>query len=141
MDAAKALTGMLSGSDPQREIGKLLDAFGGESAIAGVLGALGAPKGNGPRGESGSARFPGAEKTSGAADAPDLGSLLRMGKLLGEMRGDDKNIALLNALRPLLSPARQKKTDTAIRLLRIARLWPAVSESGILEGILGGGEK
>lgn len=48
-------------------------------------------------------------------------------------RGDDKRTALLSALRPNLSPEKQKKVDTAIRLLKLIDMLPLLRESGILD--------
>ena len=46
--------------------------------------------------------------------------------------------ALLRALRPLLSHARQKKVDEAIRILQMLRLLPLLKESGVFSGLLSG---
>ncbi|HCH28078.1 MAG TPA: hypothetical protein DEW35_01075 [Ruminococcaceae bacterium] len=58
-------------------------------------------------------------------------------KILGiftrlKTRPDDKRTALLSALRPNLSPEKQKKVDTAIKLLKLIDMLPLLKESGIL---------
>ncbi|MBO4467769.1 MAG: hypothetical protein J5766_00575 [Clostridia bacterium] len=45
---------------------------------------------------------------------------------------DDNRTALLAALRPSLSPEKQKKVDTAIKLLKLIDMLPLLKESGIL---------
>ena len=47
-------------------------------------------------------------------------------------REDDKRTALLSALRPNLSKEKQKKVDTAIKLLKLIDMLPFLKESGIL---------
>ncbi len=44
----------------------------------------------------------------------------------------DPKIALLTALKPNLSEDRQKKVDTAIKLLKMIELLPLLKDSGIL---------
>ncbi len=46
--------------------------------------------------------------------------------------GNDPRITLLSALKPNLTPERQKKVDTAIKLLRMIELLPLLKDSGIL---------
>ena len=58
-------------------------------------------------------------------------------KILGvfsrlKTREDDKRTALLSALRPNLSPEKQKRVDTAIKLLKLIDMLPLLKESGIL---------
>ena len=47
-------------------------------------------------------------------------------------REDDKRTALLAALKPNLSKEKQKKVDTAIKLLKLIDMLPLLKESGIL---------
>lgn len=61
---------------------------------------------------------------------PDLFSLM------GKLSSDDERTAFLKSLRPLLSEARQKKTDEAIKILRLLSLLPLLRESGLLNNIL-----
>ena len=54
----------------------------------------------------------------------------------GKLTSDDERTALLKALRPLLSEQRQKKTDEAIKLLRLMSLLPVLKDSGLLGNLL-----
>lgn len=62
--------------------------------------------------------------------APQLGLLMKLGKLLNSNREDDRT-RLLMALRPLLSPDRQGRVDKAVKLIKIAQLLPLLRESGL----------
>ncbi len=46
--------------------------------------------------------------------------------------GDDKRTALLTALKPNLSPEKQERVDTAVKLLKLIEILPYLRESGIL---------
>lgn len=50
--------------------------------------------------------------------------------------GKTENERLLLALRPHLSPPRQKKVDTAVKILKLLELAPLISDSGLLENFL-----
>lgn len=46
---------------------------------------------------------------------------------------NDEQIRLIMALKPHLSPARQKKADNAAKMLKIARLMPMIKSSGLID--------
>ena len=50
--------------------------------------------------------------------------------------GEDDRTRLLLALRPHLSEPRQQKVDTAVKILRVIDLLPALRESGLLGKLL-----
>ena len=52
------------------------------------------------------------------------------GREAGE--GDDSRVRLLLALKPNLSPERQAKVDSAIKILKLIELAPLLREMGIL---------
>ncbi len=62
----------------------------------------------------------------------------RIAPLLGQVNQEDDATRLLRALRPLLSAARQKKLDEAIKILQMMRLLPLLRESGLFSGLLSG---
>ena len=66
---------------------------------------------------------------------PDAAMLMKVGELLQHSQ-DDKNAALLRALRPHLSKERQRKTDKALRLLRLWAVFRMMQSSGMLQEIL-----
>ncbi len=68
-------------------------------------------------------------------DGIDIASLMTVvGKLKDS--GKSENQKLLLALKPHLSEERQKKVDTAVKILKLLELAPFLKESGILGGIL-----
>jgi len=50
---------------------------------------------------------------------------------------ESQDAALLRALRPYLSPEKQRRADDAMRLLKLLSILPAVRDAGLLEGVLG----
>lgn len=150
-DATKVLSDILGGEDAISRIGELASVFGlgGEGGgIGDILGALGA---------GGSAAASGGERSDrsqqggsglgdilgalggiggGSGGGIDPAALLGIGRALGELRAKDKNIELIEALRPHLSADRQAKADEAVKILRLLRLWPVIKESGLLKGLL-----
>lgn len=50
--------------------------------------------------------------------------------------GSSENERLLLALRPHLSEPRQKKVDTAVKILKLLELAPLLTDSGLLENFL-----
>lgn len=71
-----------------------------------------------------------------SAGASDLGALVKLSGLFGAMSQTDKNAELLMALRPHLSPERQKKVDKAIKLLKLIAVWNMAKDSGLLNDLL-----
>ncbi|MDE5946777.1 MAG: hypothetical protein K2G63_05710 [Oscillospiraceae bacterium] len=65
----------------------------------------------------------------------DLSSLLKIQEVMGAVSGKDKNAELLLALKPHLSPEKQKKTDKAIKLLKLLTIWTLLKDSGILKDL------
>ena len=71
------------------------------------------------------------------ADTPALAGMdiAGLGSLLG---GEDERCKFIQSLKPLLSEARQKRADDAIKLLKLAGAIPALKQSGLLDGFLEG---
>jgi len=67
---------------------------------------------------------------------PDM--IMKMQKLLQGSRQDDRNAALIRALRPHLKEERRHRADEALRLLRLFSLLPLLRESGIFGELFGG---
>ena len=63
--------------------------------------------------------------------APDIAGMMKLVSRCQSM-GDNDRTRFLQSLKPFLSENRQKKTDTAIRLLKVVELYPLIRESGIL---------
>lgn len=61
----------------------------------------------------------------------DIGALTRMLSLMKNTGGDDTRVKLLLALKPNLSPERQGKVDSAIRILKLIELAPLLKDMGL----------
>lgn len=73
---------------------------------------------------------------SASGSFPDAGSLMKLAGLAGSVSGNNKNTALLLALRPHLSAERQKRLDKAVRMLKLLDIMEAARESGLLSELL-----
>lgn len=72
---------------------------------------------------------------NGLADIGDITQIMGLVSRL-QSQNDDPRAALLSALKPHLSEAKQEKVDTAIKILRLLDLLPLIKESGILGKLL-----
>jgi len=127
-----ALLGMVKGAGAGDE---------GSSSGAGVdfaslLGMLG-----GIAGGAGEEKSPGPPPS--APSAPESGLppfdpalLTTLSRAMKALREPDRNIQLLQALRPFLEPERQRKVDEAVKILHLMKLAPLLQESGVLAGLL-----
>ncbi len=68
----------------------------------------------------------------------DMNTLLQVQKAMSLFTQGNKNVDLLRSLRPLLSSARQKKVDDAIRIMQLIQMLPMLKESGLFGSLLGG---
>ena len=99
------------------------------AGLLGLLGGIGGgeekpPPPPAPRGDGGGMPF-------------DPAMLSTLSRAMAALREPDRNILLLQALRPFLEPERQKRVDEAVKLLHLMRLAPLLQESGLLSGLLG----
>lgn len=115
--------------------------------MMGALGLTGGPQTGGPQTTQHQTAAPptapvqAAPITSPASAMPSLSPEMlqmatRMAPLLGQINREDDSTRLLRALRPLLSPPRQKKLDEAIKILHMMRLMPLLKDSGLFSGLL-----
>lgn len=105
---------------------------GGNNNAGNPLGALGALGGLGGLG-GGNGGNP-----LGGVTPEMLNMVARIAPLLNKVNQEDDSTRLLQALRPLLSEARRKKVDEAMKILQMMRLLPLLKESGIFSGLLSG---
>ena len=78
---------------------------------------------------------PGDKPPEQTAPGFDLGRLMQLQGLFSNQQ-DDKNAALLLALRPHVSEARQQRIDRAVKLLRLYAMWSVLKESGLLQDLI-----
>lgn len=80
---------------------------------------------------------PSAPQPDGAAAPPfDLAKLMAVGQALQQVQEDD-NVQLLLALKPHLSAERAKRTDKAVRMLRLYTAAGILRENGLLQDFFG----
>lgn len=58
----------------------------------------------------------------------DPGMIMKISKMMSAMSESDKRSDLLLALKPHLSPDRQKRTDEAIQMLKLLKILPSLGE-------------
>ncbi len=63
---------------------------------------------------------------------PDLSQLTALAPILQAFNSQDERLDFINALKPLLSPERQKKADEAAKLVRLLSVLPLLRERGIM---------
>lgn len=63
-------------------------------------------------------------------DGTDMGSLLKLAPLLGQLQQEDNGSNLLKALKPYMHDERSKRLDEAIRILHLMKLLPLFKELG-----------
>lgn len=73
-----------------------------------------------------------------AGDMPDIARIMQIGSVISSSGANDKNIALLYALKPLLKEENQKKVDRLVKIFRLMAAYPLIKESGLLGGDLFG---
>jgi hypothetical protein len=72
------------------------------------------------------------------SNQPDLGKLMQIGGIISKSAANDKNVALLMALRPLLKEENQVKIDKLVKIFRLMAAYPLIRDSGLLGGDLFG---
>ena len=80
----------------------------------------------------------GGEGLFGSINPATIASLAGLISKAGKMEKEDMGVALLRALKPLLSEERSRRVDDAARILVLVRMLPLLGEAGILPmGTLG----
>lgn len=72
----------------------------------------------------------------GLANGDMMAKLVQLAPIISKVQEEDDTTRLLHALKPLLSEARQKKLDEAVKIIHMLHLLPIIKETGIL-GSLG----
>lgn len=119
-----SLLEMIGGSGPAEPASGSKDSGSGGggidfAALLGMLGGLGGLSG----GEEKPAP-PSRAQAEGAMPALDPAMFATFRQAMKALREPDRNITLLEALRPFLEPERQSKVDDAIRFLHLIKLAP-----------------
>lgn len=72
------------------------------------------------------------DQSDGMPQADDLQAIMSILSKLNNSNQDERT-HLIMAIKPYLSEQRQKKADTAIKLLKLLELWPLIKDSGFLK--------
>lgn len=65
----------------------------------------------------------------------DISKMMQLMSAVSGANTDDKNTALIAALKPYLSEQKQKKADKAIKLLKVLAVFSALKEQGLLDDL------
>jgi hypothetical protein len=85
----------------------------------------------------------GAEKSAGGGivgnanssnNVPDISKIMKITNLISGSAAEDKNIALLLAMKPLLKEENQVKIDRLVKIFKIMNAYPLIRDSGLLGG-------
>ncbi len=74
----------------------------------------------------------GLSKGNSLLSTDSLASVAKLMPLLSSVNSDDDTTRLLEALRPFLGTAKQKKLDEAKKMLRLLKILPLIKSKGIL---------
>lgn len=120
---------LLSDPESMQQISELAQMFGGSGGV---------PPTNGNLGDDAPTFAPQShwEADGGAGTALDPGMLMKMGELMRNSGGSDKNTALLMALRPHLGEQRQQRIDKALRLMKLWAVFQTMQKTGMLQQLL-----
>ena len=82
----------------------------------------------------GKAEPPAPSAVTGLADIGDALGGEDIGKIVSKMKTaeNDSRVQLIYALKPHLSAERQARADTAVKILKLLDVLPAIKESGLL---------
>ncbi len=106
----------------------------GTDDISALLGMLSGSEGD----SSGNSENGDAEGIFGSID-PEV--LLKLLELVMKLGSDDKNTALLNALRPHLRAENRSKLDRAARIMKLIGALELLRDSGMTDSLFGGGHQ
>lgn len=121
-----------SSSDLNSMLSTLTNALNGNKSSDGPdLSALAGLLGN--QQNSSSSENDSSENSEGFGGL-DMNMLMKIQKLLSSTPKNDKNTALLRALKPHLRKERQKRADDAIRMMQLISMLPLLKDSGLFGG-------
>lgn len=136
-DLSQQINQILSDPQSMQQIQGILSSLGGMGNGAGAPNPTPAPA-PAPVPAPAPAANSGLGGITGGITPEMLSMMAKLGPLLGQVNREDDSTRLLRALRPLLSGARQKKVDEAMKILQMMRLLPLLKESGVFSGLLSG---
>lgn len=112
------------------KIAELLNNPESMEKIKGLSGLLGQSSFGQPPQEEPKPKEEQTESSMFPADT--LQTVMKLAPLFSSLRQEDDSTRLLQALKPLLGPARRKKLDESVKMLQMVRLLPLLKNTGIL---------
>ena len=143
-DLSQKLSAMLKDPNIMSQVQSVLNSMGGGNSAPQQSSQsnpvyTAPPASSGPAPSSGTSGPPASGPSFGnlagilgGLDMNTLGLIAKLAPMMQSFQTEDNSTRLLHALRPMLSEARQKKLDEAVRLLQMMRMLPVLKSSGIL---------
>lgn len=135
-DLMAKLNDVLNDEESMKQIKELAGALSAESGSGNADGSLDISRLLGMNDNGNEAKEQNTNDNSNPLGNLDISKLMQIKSIMEQSTKDDKNIALLLALKPHLKDEKQAKVDSLIKIFKILKLLPLLRESGILGGDL-----
>lgn len=138
-DLMQKIGQVLNDPESMKQLNELAAAFSAQSGSSPSPAPQEGQSGETPDLSALAAMLSGGQSQQGNDQSPDLSKLFLLQSVMEKAHSHDKNIDLLQALRPHLRAENQVKVDRVIKIFRAMSLYPLLKESGLLGGDLFGG--
>lgn len=135
-DLMAKLNDVLNDEESMKQIKELAGALSAESGSGNADGSLDISRLLGMNDNGNEAKEQNTNDNSNPLGNLDISKLMQVKSIMEQSTKDDKNIALLLALKPHLKDEKQAKVDSLIKIFKLLKLLPLLRESGILGGDL-----
>lgn len=135
-DLMAKLNDVLNDEESMKQIKELAGALSAESGSGNADGSLDISRLLGMNDNGNEAKEQNTNNNSNPLGNLDISKLMQVKSIMEQSTKDDKNIALLLALKPHLKDEKQAKVDSLIKIFKLLKLLPLLRESGILGGDL-----
>lgn len=135
-DLMAKLNDVLNDEESMKQIKELAGALSAESGSGNADGSLDISRLLGMNDNGNEAKEQNTNDNSNPLGNLDISKLMQIKSIMEQSTKDDKNIALLLALKPHLKDEKQAKVDSLIKIFKLLKLLPLLRESGILGGDL-----
>ena len=135
-DLMAKLNDVLNDEESMKQIKELAGALSAESGSGNADGSFDISRHLGMNDNGNEAKEQNTNDNSNPLGNLDISKLMQVKSIMEQSTKDDKNIALLLALKPHLKDEKQAKVDSLIKIFKLLKLLPLLRESGILGGDL-----
>lgn len=115
--------------DLSEKLTRLLSSPEGMEKIQSAMTALG-----GMMGEETPTPTPAPAPSPPMDNSVDIAAISKLLPLLGNLNQENEDTRLLSALRPYLHGQRAQRLEESMRLLRLMKLLPLITEGGVKDG-------